>query len=148
MKHRARDLRKKQTEAEKKIWQHLRNREIAGHKFRRQHVIGYYIVDFVCLSRKLIVEVDGGQHVETARYDAKRTEFLKSKGFAVIRFWNNDVLINTDAVIQKIYDALTRSPSPQPSPPGERELCARQATPQTDMCNDVHQGRGRYHHES
>lgn len=122
MKHRARDLRKKQTEAEKKIWQHFRNREVSGYKFRRQHVIGSYIVvDFVCLSRKLIVEIDGSQHVETAKYDAKRTEFLESKGFAVIRFWNNDVLINTDAVMQKIYAALTQSPSPQPSPPGERE---------------------------
>ncbi|MBE9503294.1 MAG: endonuclease domain-containing protein [Proteobacteria bacterium] len=125
MKHRARDLRKKQTEAEKKIWQHLRNREVACCKFRRQHVIGSYIVDFVCLSRKLIVEVDGGQHVETAQYDTKRTEFLQSKGFAVIRFWNNDVLINTDAVMRKIYDALTQSPSPRPSPPGERELFKR-----------------------
>jgi len=122
MKHRARNLRKKQTEAEKKIWQHLRNREIAGYKFRRQHVIGSYIIDFVCLSRKLIVEVDGGQHFETTKYDAKRTKFLESRGFSIIRFWNNDVLIDTDAVMQNIYSALTQSPSPRPSPPGEREL--------------------------
>jgi very-short-patch-repair endonuclease len=87
--NRARELRKNPTDAERKLWAHLRLRQIGGYKFRRQHPLGPYIVDFVCIEKKLIVEVDGGQHDEKRFYDAKRDKWLEEKGFKVIRFWNN-----------------------------------------------------------
>lgn len=113
---RAKDLRKSQTDTEKLLWRRLRNRQVGGAKFRRQYVIGNYIVDFVCLERNLVVEIDGGQHGEQASYDEKRTSYLKQQGFNVIRFWNNEVLIETDAVLEVIRKALLDYPSPQPSP--------------------------------
>jgi very-short-patch-repair endonuclease len=119
-----RHLRKNQTEAEKLLWSRLRNRQMEGFKFRRQWPIGSYIVDFVCLSCKLIIELDGGQHAETIGYDAVRTDFLKSRGYRVIRFWNNEMLVNREAVLERIYEALSKgeeAPSPRPSPRGERE---------------------------
>ena len=79
--------------------------------FRNQHAIGNYIVDFCAPRRKLIIEVDGSQHLEQTKYDEMRTEFLKSKGYKVIRFWNNDVSNNMDAVLQAIWDALPRMAS-------------------------------------
>ena len=100
---RARKLRKHQTDAELLLWQHLRNRQLQGYKFRRQFPIGQYIVDFVCLSQKLIIELDGSQHMNNAVYDIRRTQFLESYGYKVVRFWNNDVLANADSVL----DALT-----------------------------------------
>ena len=114
-------LRTNATDAEQKIWYFLRNRQFEKYKFRRQHPIGVYIVDFVCLMEKLIVELDGGQHVEQAQYDARRTNALVEKGFRVLRFWNNDVMQNTDAVLEKILAELNAGPSPLPSPRnGER----------------------------
>jgi len=124
VKDRARNLRKNQTEAEKLLWSYLRNRQIEGCKFRRQWPIGAYIVDFACLSRQLVIELDGGQHAEAITYDKTRTRFLEAKGYKVIRFWNNDMLANPVAVLQQIYEevsTLAESPSPQPSPRGERE---------------------------
>ena len=117
----AENLRRNQTNAERKLWRHLRNRRCAAFKFRRQHILGLYIVDFVCLEQKLIVEIDGGQHATHIHYDAKRTAFLESLGCNVIRFWNNDVLRNIDGVLEVIRKALTEAPHPDPLPEGERE---------------------------
>ena len=108
----AQELRNNPTQAEKELWSILRS-ECMGVKFRRQAVIGRYIVDFVCYERKLVIEVDGGQHYQNQK-DVRRDVWLKSEGFIVLRFWNNDVLGNLDGVYQKIEDALK---SPLPDPP-------------------------------
>ena len=120
-KSRPQQLRTNATEAEQRIWYFLRNRQFEQFKFRRQHSIGVYIVDFVCLEQKLVIELDGGQHTEQAQYDARRTTALSEKGFRVLRFWNNDVLLNTNAVLETILGELGARPSPSPSPrSGER----------------------------
>lgn len=106
----ARRLRRDSTDAEKKLWQHLRNRQINHHKFRRQWPIGPYIADFVCFEAKLIIELDGGQH--TLETDAARTAFLNDQGWTLLRFWNNDVMTNTEGVLRTILNALPPSPSP------------------------------------
>ena len=102
----ARALRNNLTDAEQRLWQKLKRRQIATMKFRRQQPIGAFIVDFVCFERRLIVEVDGGQHAEQAPYDEQRTRWLEAQGYLVLRFWNNDVLANTEAVAQAILDAV------------------------------------------
>ena len=102
---RARKLRKEPTPAEVKLWAHIRNDQL-GVSFRRQPAIGNYVPDFVCIKRKLIVEVDGSQHLEQAAYDTERTAFLNLQGYRVIRFWNNDVMNDLDAVIRVIQLAL------------------------------------------
>ena len=112
----ARSLRHNQTEAEKRLWKYLRSRELEGYKFCRQHPIGPYIVDFCCLNRKVIIEIDGGQHVMRKGADQKRTIFLEKKGFSVIRFWDNEVLQNTNEILGLILQRLSSSPSPRPSP--------------------------------
>jgi very-short-patch-repair endonuclease len=109
--NRARQLRKSWTDAELRLWQSLRNRGIGEHKFRRQHPIGPYVVDFVCLEQQLIIEVDGSQHIDRAEQDEKRTAYLEAQGFRVMRFWDNDVLMQTNGVMQVIFDSLT-GPSP------------------------------------
>jgi len=101
-------LRQNQTEAEQLLWHHLRNRKFCGLKFRRQHILQGYIADFVCLEKKLIIELDGGQHGEQIAYDSVRTERLTKDGFQVIRFWNDDVFKNTKIVLEVIYDAVTK----------------------------------------
>lgn len=111
----ARKLRKSETDAERKIWEQLRSRNLNGAKFRRQHPVGPYIVDFICINEKLIIELDGSQHQQQQTYDAQRTAFLEQAGFRVMQFWDNDVLLQTENVMQAIVDALC-SPSPQPSP--------------------------------
>ncbi len=88
----ARTLRKASTDAEAKLWQGLRARQLNGYKFRRQVPMGNYVADFVCLEARLIVEVDGGQHAERSDYDEARTDWLHAQGFCVLRFWNNEVL--------------------------------------------------------
>ena len=103
---RERNLRRAQTEAEARLWRHLRDRRLAGYKFRRQHKIGTYFVDLVCTEASLIVELDGGQHAERKPYDAARTAALEVAGYRVIRFWNDDVLIRTEAVLSEILRAL------------------------------------------
>jgi len=103
---RARHLRNLQTDAEQLLWQRLRNSQLVDSKFRRQHVIGRYIVDFVCLEKKLVIEIDGSQHIEQQLYDSQRTRYLVSKGFEVIRFWNNEVLQELDNVLDVIYSNL------------------------------------------
>ena len=100
------------------LWKQLRARRMAGHKFRRQVVIEPYIVDFVCLEAQLIVEADGGQHLEQVEDDLKRSVFLKSLGYKVIRFWNHEILGDTYSVLERIHDCLIDAPSPQPSPGG------------------------------
>jgi len=107
----ARSLRKSETDAERKIWQQLRSRNLNGAKFRRQHPIGPYIVDFIAINEKLIVELDGSQHQQQQGYDAERTAYLEQAGYRVLRFWDNDVLLRTDDVMQVIFEALG-SPSP------------------------------------
>ena len=88
------------------LWNILRRRQVSGYKFRRQAPIGPYIVDFLCLEIRLVIEVDGGQHSEQANYDACRTAWLESEGFKVIRFWNNEVLEETDSVRDAIWMAV------------------------------------------
>ena len=113
----ARGLRRRQTDAERRLWAHLRDRRLLGVKFARQVSIGPYIVDFSCRERKLIVELDGGQHVAHADYDGGRTEFLRALGYRVLRFWDNDALANTDGVLQRIAETVSAArPSPRPSP--------------------------------
>jgi len=102
----ARSLRKQASEAERVLWRHLRGRHMKGYKFRRQVVIEPYIVDFVCLDAKLIIEADGGQHVDQASYDARRTARLAAKGYRVMRFWNNEILGDIHNVLEQIYLAL------------------------------------------
>ncbi|MDP2822232.1 MAG: endonuclease domain-containing protein [Sulfuritalea sp.] len=105
------------TDAEIRLWQRLRGRQIAGCKFRRQHPFLDYVLDFVCLEKQVIVEVDGGQHLENAR-DQVRDVRLQEAGFQVLRFWNNQVLREMDAVVAAIWNALqTDPPVCAPSPP-------------------------------
>ena len=106
MKRFARKLRKNMTNAERLLWQHLRNRELGGYKFRRQRPVGPYIVDFVCLEKKLVIEVDGGQHAGQVELDAKRSGYLEEKGYLVLRFWNNEVLKETESVLTVILSSL------------------------------------------
>ena len=103
---RARELRKNPTEAEQQLWSQLRYRQLAGFRFRRQRPIGNYIVDFVCLERRLVIELDGGQHLTSIDYDVVRTTVLNAYGFRVIRFWNNQVLAEIDGVKEVILRAL------------------------------------------
>ena len=109
----ARQLRNNPTDAERVLWNILRGRQIAGYKFRRQAPIGHYIVDFVCFENRLVIEVDGGHHKESADYDAMRTAWLESEGFRVMRFWNDQVLRETDAVQEAIFLAV-QPPLPPP----------------------------------
>src|SRR5437868_10971061 len=102
----AQRLRREMTDAERKLWSVLRNRQLGGAKFRRQQPIGPFIADFVCQQHRLIVEADGGQHSESTT-DDRRTAFLESKGYRVLRFWNNDILNNLDGVADVIAAALS-----------------------------------------
>ncbi len=104
------------TDAERALWGVLRSRQLQGFKFRRQHPIGKFVVDFVCLERKLILELDGGHHAEQIEADAERTAFLESLGFRVLRFWNNEVLTELEGVAQQVLSTLTPTPLP---PAGE-----------------------------
>jgi len=119
-KTKAQILRQNQTEAEKQLWRQLRNRSLEGYKFRRQFTIEPYIVDFLCFSHNLIVELDGGHHNEVNQviYDKKRSNYLEARGFVILRFWNNQVLGEMKTVLNEILLALKSSPSPQPSPSG------------------------------
>ncbi|HEY0197193.1 MAG TPA: DUF559 domain-containing protein [Rhodanobacter sp.] len=103
---RARKLRNAATDAEKHLWRHLRREQLAGCKFRRQYPIASYIVDFVCIPARLVVELDGGQHVDAAVYDARRTQIIEAHGYRVLRFWNDDVLLRTNAVLGEIFRHL------------------------------------------
>jgi very-short-patch-repair endonuclease len=115
LRDRARQLRNEQTDAEAKLWARLRARQISHVKFRRQHPIGPYVADFCCVEHSLVVEIDGGQHAEQMQSDQRRTAVLKLPGFRVLRFWNNEVLANIEAVLEQIYQAIEQ-PSPFPLP--------------------------------
>ena len=110
MQARARELRRAMTPAEKKLWQHIRDNQL-GVQFRRQHAVGPYIVDFFCAKSKLVIEVDGDTHAEQMEYDAERTKWLnEQKQYRVIRFWNDEVLHNIEAVLAKISEMLNEPP--------------------------------------
>jgi len=113
----ARQLRKQQTVAERKLWWLLRSRALYSFKFYRQYAIGPYFADFCCRTYKLIIELDGGQHADNKDYDDERTRFLEAAGYKVIRFWNNELICQEDAVLQAILNALSPSPALRaPSP--------------------------------
>ena len=109
----AKDLRDNSTDAERLFWSRVRAHRLNGQKCKRQQPIGEYIVDFVCLESKLIIELDGGQHAASDA-DRRRDTWLRCEGFRVLRFWNNDILTNIDGAIETVLQYLT--PSPQPSP--------------------------------
>ncbi|RIK30432.1 MAG: hypothetical protein DCC56_08900 [Anaerolineae bacterium] len=116
----ARNLRKNPTPEEKKLWSRLKDRQVNSVKFRRQHAIGNYIPDFCAVKEKLIIELDGSQHLEQTEYDEERTKYFESLGYRVIRFWNNQIMKEMDGVILAIMEALKSTPpdlrSPSPNP--------------------------------
>ncbi|SRR5579883_2947337 len=101
----ARQLRLTMTDAERRLWSALRGRRLQGYKFRRQHPLGPFILDFACIAHRLAVEADGGQHADND-YDRRRTAWLARRGWRVIRFWNNDILVNPEGVQEAILQAL------------------------------------------
>lgn len=107
----ARQLRRNMTDAEKLLWYHLRGHRFFGAKFKRQQSLGNYIVDFVCFEVKLVIEVDGGQHLESES-DNQRDAWLQGQGFQTLRFWNNEVICETESVLEKILQVITPSPPP------------------------------------
>jgi len=109
---RARSMRRLASEAERTLWKYLKGRRLNGFKFRRQVRIDPYIVDFACLEAKLIIEADGGQHVDQMAYDKRRASYLESIGYRVLRFWNNEILHETQSVLERIESALNNAPSP------------------------------------
>ena len=115
LRQRARAMRSQQTDSEHRLWQILRAKRLAGHKFRRQVPIDHYIVDFACLKQRLIIEADGGQH-SASLCDARRDAYLRRQGFRILRFWNNDVFNNEEGVLTSILNALETPLSPTPPP--------------------------------
>ena len=122
----AKTLRRNLTDAEQKLWYHLRAHRFMGRKFKRQKPLGRYVVDFICLEEKLIIELDGGQHAENVTYDQERDSWLRSEGYTVLRFWNNELLNETESVLERIRLALSKEAdtsetlSPGPSPTSVR----------------------------
>ena len=114
-----RRLRQEQTDAERKLWENLRNRELCGWKFRRQRPIGPYIVDFCCVEKKLVIEIDGSQHMVQEVKDRERTQELNLRGYKVLRFWDHEVLSEPETVLEAIRLAL-EDPHPNPLPFRER----------------------------
>ncbi len=113
----AKILRRNLTDAEQRLWYHLRAHRFMGRKFKRQKPIGRYVVDFVCLEEKLIIELDGGQHAENVEYDHERDSWLRNEGYTVLRFWNNELMNEMEGVLERIRLALiheTLSPGPSP----------------------------------
>ena len=111
---RARSSRRGQTDAERRLWFALRSRRLAGYKFRRQHPINGFVVDFACTRYRLIVEADGGQHADNPG-DVRRAFILEAQGWRVLRFWNNDILSNTEGVVETILRELTKPEAPSPA---------------------------------
>lgn len=112
IKSRVREMRHDPTEAESKLWAYLRAHRLEAIHFRRQHPIGPYIVNFCATKPKLIIEVDGSQHLNQVEYDQERTEFLESLGYLVLRFWNNEVLSDIDTVMGVIIDEVKKNTPP------------------------------------
>ena len=121
----ARRLRRHQTDAERLLWLRLRDRRLGGWKFKRQVSIHRFVVDFFCADAKLILELDGGQHDHNRDRDADRTRVLEAMGYLVLRFWNHDVMRNTNGVLEEILSTVSQHtsepPHPTPLPCGERE---------------------------
>jgi len=123
----ARNLRKRFTDAEKLLWRYLRAKQLEGFKFRRQQPIGNYIVDFVCFEKRVVIEVDGGQHAVERKKDKERDNWLKGQDLKVLRFWNNEVLTNTRGVLEVIREhCLSHPPLESPIKGGEEERVSRQ----------------------
>ncbi len=119
----ARELRKNPTEGEQALWKHLRMRQLGGYKFRRQQPIGQYIVDFVSFEGRVVIELDGGQHSQQMDYDSKGTAWLEAQGYRVLRFWNNQVLQEIEAVkaiVSKVLEDGVNTPHLNPPPQGGR----------------------------
>src|SRR5208337_5478536 len=113
----ARALRKRLTDAERLLWRHLRNRELGGWKFRRQYPVGPFIVDFICVEKNIVIEGDGGRHAEDEESDLKRSAYLNEMGYRVFRFWNNQVLQETEVVLEAIFAILADGKQNFPPPP-------------------------------
>ena len=116
---RAQELRNNATDAERRLWRYVRSRQLGGFKFSRQIAVGPFVCDFVCRERGLVIELDGGQHADRTSSDQRRTRFLEDEGLTVLRFWNNEVLQNTDGVLQMILAKLAELPArfiPHPLP--------------------------------
>ena len=132
-----RALRNNPTASERALWRRLRQRQFIGFKFRRQHPLGSYIVDFVCLEKKLVIEIDGSQHAECAD-DVERTSWLENRGFRVVRFWNNQVSSEIESVSMVIWDALSSengTPHLNPPPQGVRKHSTRAGLSLTNVTN-------------
>src|SRR5438552_2432962 len=110
-------LRRTQTDAERKLWMRLRDRQLNGLKFRRQQPIGRYIVDFFCPEHRLVIELDGGHHADQIQADKRRTEFLTEAGYRVLRFWDHEVLNDTALVLQQIFDTVNNANCKNPPHP-------------------------------
>jgi very-short-patch-repair endonuclease len=117
----ARGLRRNATDAEKALWQRLSRRQTGGFKFRRQQPIGKYVVDFVTFDKKLVIELDGGQHKIQKDEDKKRDKWFEEQGFRVLRFWNNDLFENLEGILELVREKLL-SPSPDPSRQGRGDM--------------------------
>ncbi len=107
----ARALRRDHTDAEGLLWSRLRDKQIDGHKFRRQQPIGPYIADFACMTEKLLIELDGGGHAEQKAKDRRREEYLRRSGYRVLRFWNTEVFENLSGVLERVREALADPPT-------------------------------------
>src|SRR5258706_1585301 len=118
---RARLLLHNATDAEKLLWRRIRMWQLDGYKFRRQQPLGRYIVDFVCLEKRVVIELDDGKHAEQHGYDAKRDASLREQGFFVIRFWNHEILESTERILEKIFQIVKNTPFLHPSPQGGRK---------------------------
>ena len=116
MRERTRGLRRESTDAEQMLWRHLRSRQLDGFKFRRQMWLCGFIADFACVEAKLVVEADGGQHAEAEDYDRQRSDAFAAEGYRTLRFWNNDILENLEAVAESILAALA-TPHPAQAAP-------------------------------
>ena len=136
----ARALRTSQTDAESILWRALRTKRLAQYKFKRQQPIGNYIVDFVCLIEKLVIEADGGQHNDSTA-DAVRDDWLRSKGYRVVRFWNTEILGNEEGVLETILRHHSPSPS-VPPPRGGREEKHESASTRDDLASLPSRERG------
>jgi very-short-patch-repair endonuclease len=98
------------TDVERRLWRAIRGKQVNAHRFRRQHPIGPYIADFACIEQKVVIELDGGQHQERSAHDEQRTAYLQTRGWQVLRFWNNEILNNLDGVLSTIAEHLTSAP--------------------------------------
>jgi very-short-patch-repair endonuclease len=121
----ARQLRSTQTDAERKLWNALRDRQVLNLKFRRQHPIGNYIADFCCIEKGLIVELDGSQHLERVKQDEERTKWLNEHGFQVLRFWNEDTLFGVEGVVEKIRNHIFQMTLTRPATRADLSLRER-----------------------